>query len=619
MAATTKISAADFAHQPFDYIVVGGGTAGLVVAARLTENPSITVGVIEAGLDRSEDLLVRVPVLHTQLYDKPEYDWMFKTAPQGKDGIVHGWPRGKLLGGSSSVNFSMLAKPSKGCLDSWAALGNPGWDWDGLLPYYRKFMSLNRPPPDTEKLLDTTRMQDWIANGDGPLQASWPPAEYTSFAQQVSPEMGKNLGLRREKADIGDSTGYYDQALSINMKAGRRSSAVYDYYHANAGRKNLFLITDAMVQRITFGDNNSGSDKVATGVEFAVQGEKYTVAAKREVVLCAGTIQSPQILELSGIGSKSILDKYGIKVLVDNPGVGENLQDHVMSAIGYEVVPGVVTGEDLKKPGVMDVLIGEYLKNPVGPLVNQLTSSIFLPYCDLLDDKSKLEETVEAMIPASQTSGDTASAKQMRIHKERILSPSDCAVWIVPSPAGGDLSSVNRGAGMFDHSDPGNYIVMVAGLSHPLSRGWIHIQSSDVNVHPIMDPCYLSHPADIDVLAKALKFIDSKMVFAEPVASKIKDGTQGRKKFMPTYDGFSPDNAEEFVHKFLHTQWHTLGTCSMLPRKDGGVVDPKLKVYGTKNLRVIDASVIPFEVQGNIQSSVYAVAEKGADLIKEAW
>jgi choline dehydrogenase len=247
----------------------------------------------------------------------------------------------------------MLAKPSKGCIDNWAALGNPGWDWEGMLPFYRKFMTLNPPPPDTAKALDTTRLQKWIANGDGPIQASWPPLEHISVQQQFGPEWGKNLGLRNENADISASTGYYDQALSIDMKLGRRSSAVYEYYHPNHQRKNLAVVTNAMTQRIVFDDDASNGEKVATGVEFIVDGKKYTVAAKKEVVLSAGTIGSPQILELSGIGSKSILEKYGIKCLVDNPNVGEHLQDHIMTAIGYEAVSGVTTIEDLKKPGVM--------------------------------------------------------------------------------------------------------------------------------------------------------------------------------------------------------------------------------------------------------------------------
>jgi choline dehydrogenase-like flavoprotein len=134
-----------------------------------------------------------------------------------------------------------------------------------------------------------------------------------------------------------------------------------------------------------------------------------------------------------------------------------------------------------------------------------------------------------------------------------------------------------------------------------------------------MDPRYLSHPADVDVLARATRFIDAKVIHTEPLASKIKDGPNGSKLLMPTFKDFSPEKAEDFVQNNISTQWHILGTCSMLPREDGGVVDPKLKVYGTANVRVIDASIIPLEVQGNIQTAVYAVAEKGADLVKATW
>lgn len=537
--------------------------------------------------------------------------------PQGPHERVHAWPRGKLLGGSSSVNFSMIAKPSKTCIDDWAALGNPGWDWDGLLPYYRKFMTLNPPPADTGKTLDTTRMQKFIGDGNGPIQASWPPLEYTSIIQKTSPTMADSLGLKGgDSVTIADSTGFYDQALAIDMKTGRRSSVLYDYYLANASRPNLFVITDAMAKRIVFSEADKDGKKVATGVNFAVQGQDYSASAKKEVILCCGTIQSPQLLELSGIGSKSILEKYGITVLVDNPGVGENLQDHVMTGIAYEAAEGVPTVEDLKLPGVMEMLIGEYLKVPVGPLVNQLTSCFYTSYSDTLDDKSKLKEKVEKLIPDSQTTGK-GLAKQMKIQRDRLLNSKDCAFWFTPFPGGMDLRNVSHGAGIFDHKDSGHYLGFAAALTHPLSRGSTHIQSPDVNVAPIMDPRYLSHPADLAILAEGIKHVDSKMTNAKPFADLLKGGSNATK--MPTFETFSHEKAEDHVQEHLSTQWHILGTCSMLPEEDGGVVDPTLKVYGTANLRVVDASIIPLEVQGNIQTAVYALAEKGADLVKETW
>jgi choline dehydrogenase len=480
-------------------------------------------------------------------------------------------------------------------------------------------MTLNPPPEDTAKLLDTTRMQKWIGDGNGPIQASWPPLEYTSVVQHMGPETGKNLGLRNENADIGASTGYYDQALSADIKLGRRSSAVYEYYHPNAQRKNLSLVIDAMTQRVVFGDKDASGEVVATGVEFVVQGEKYSVSAKREVILCAGTIGSPQILELSGIGSKSILEKYEIKCLVDNPNVGEHLQDHIMSGLAYEAVPGVTTIEDLKKPGVMEMIIGEYQKAPVGILVNQMTSSIFAPFCDVLEDKSKLQEKVDAIVPVSQTLGNSGEAKAMKIHRDRLLNPDACSIWLISFPGGANFQGVEHGSGVFSHDCPGNYLSTAAGLSHPMSRGSTHIQSADVNVHPRMDPGYLSHPADAALLAEGLRYIDTKLAHVEPFASNVKDGPNGTKKKMSLNESFSPEKAEEHVQNNISTQWHIMSSCSMLPREDGGVVDPKLKVYGTANLRVVDASIIPMEVQANIQTSVYAVAEKGADLVKETW
>jgi choline dehydrogenase-like flavoprotein len=172
------------------------------------------------------------------------------------------------------------------------------------------------------------------------------------------------------------------------------------------------------------------------------------------------------------------------------------------------------------------------------------------------------------------------------------------------------MRNVGHGSGIFDHSDPEHYLGVAACLTHALSRGSTHIQSSDVSVHPIIDPRYMSHPADIQVPAQALRVLDAKIVHTEPFASKLKGGKQ------PMCQEFSPSTSEDFIQNFFSTQWHVLGTCSMLPREDRGVLDPNLKVYGTANLRAIDASVIPLMVQGNIQTAVYAVAEKGADLVE---
>jgi choline dehydrogenase len=259
------------------------------------------------------------------------------------------------------------------------------------------------------------------------------------------------------------------------------------------------------------------------------------------------------------------------------------------------------------------------VKAPIGVLVNQMTSSIFCPFSDVIGDKSKLKEKVDAIVPLSQTEGNSASAKALKIHRDRLLDPEACSVWFITLPGGTDMRNVDHGSGVFNHKDPGNYLSTAVGLSHPMSRGSTHIQSADVNEHPRMDPRYLSHAADIALLAEGLRYLDSKLVHVEPYASLLKDGPNGTKKKMPVSESFSPDRAEEHAKQFLSTQWHIMSSCSMLPKEDGGVVDPKLKVYGTANVRVIDASIIPMEVQANIQTSVYAVAEKGADIIKKTW
>jgi choline dehydrogenase len=523
------------------------------------------------------------------------------------------YPRGRVLGGSSAINVQMLSHPSKRDLDNWRDLGNENWSWDDLAPYFRKFETYNAPPDKVADTLGTQYIDPLLRGTDGPIQTAFPETD-SSFVQEVWAETSDNLRLHKPTDPrSGSSLGAFNQLLSIDPKTMTRSYSASGYYAPNAGRPNLSLLTDAMVAKINFSGDNGEDHLRATGVDVIVGGKTFTVNAGKEVLLCAGVIQSPQLLEVSGIGSQSRLEQYGIKTLIDNPNVGENLQDHVMVPMAWEVVDGEKTLEAVRDPGVLNFVMQAYQTACAGPLANSATSVAFLPYATITgNDEVSTEKEVAEIFSAALPAQSTVTSKQNDLLRSQLLDPSNASTQFIVVPTGSDPSSTGVSA-MFHHSIPGAYSTNLICLTRPFSRGSIHIQSADARVHPTIDPEYLSHPMDLDILAQSLIFAQ-KIAETEPLASKLKN--RG-KVAMPGMEIPSTlEKAKEHVRRNMVSEWHPMGTCAMLPREKGGVVSSELKVYGTANLRVVDASIFPLQVQGNIQSSVYAAAEKAADIIK---
>ena len=297
-----------------------------MLANRLTEVPDFTVLVVEAGSDRRGDPLVQTPGLFQQLYGKPEYDWDFKTIPQkGTLGAVHGWPRGKGLGGSSQINFMMYSHCSKMDLDIWRDLGNEGWGYDDLKPYMEKVEHIHLPNNETRKALSTEYIQPELRGKNGPVHTSFPSSAF-NFIQESWVKTSEVLGYpNATDPRTGSSLGLFNQLVTVDPKTSTRSYAATTYLAEAEHRSNLTVVTETMVRKILF-DRSSGKPR-ASGVELENGGAVLKVHAKKEMLLCAGAVQSPQLLELSGIGQKEVLRKYGIDVVVDSPGVGENLQD----------------------------------------------------------------------------------------------------------------------------------------------------------------------------------------------------------------------------------------------------------------------------------------------------
>ncbi|EWC46764.1 hypothetical protein DRE_04009 [Drechslerella stenobrocha 248] len=569
----------------FDYIIAGGGTAGLVVAARLTENPAITVAVIEAGEDRVSDLNILAPGLLTTLYGNPDYDWNFNSVPQpNANGRVYAHPRGKVLGGSSAINFLFWTHPSQKDINNWGALGNQDWSWDALKPYFEKSETYVAPTPEIESDLGTQFIVPKSHGTSGPIQTGF-PSWYTDMTKQW-PQTIDNMGLKVDGDPIdGLALGGYANLLNLDVSSGTRSYSATGYYAPNAGRTNLHVFTGALVTKVVLA--NQGEDVIATGVEFVRDGTTTTVHATKEVILSAGAFGSPQILELSGIGNPNILNSHNIPTLVENPNVGENLQDHAFVPLGFEVNDGVFTLDSFRDPAVFGAAFQEYLSSKTGPISASGVGSGLLSLRQIAGDDYKPDPSKYPTAPSANAGlADQHKLQSEDLFSEAVSQPVMLSVGIRPSYQDRPTEVFNSGL------PEGNFISFLGVLEHPFSRGSVHIASADPATHPAIDPNYLSHPLDVELFCKIALHLQS-IARTAPLNNVLKDGGT---KYQPGYYEVTPDNVEGWVKKSVMSEFHPSGSCSMLPRDKGGVVDAKLKVYGVKNMRVVDASVFPLMV-----------------------
>ncbi|KAL4911113.1 hypothetical protein BDW74DRAFT_172564 [Aspergillus multicolor] len=610
-------------NNVFDYIIVGGGNAGLTIASRLSENSTIRVAVIEAGTfyEQATGNESVIPG-NGGLYEgkapnitNPAVEWGFLTTPQaGLNGQRVHYPRGKTvfpspryflspseylyktsqLGGCTALNAMNYERPSTRSMDLWAeAVNDSSYTWNNTLPYFQKSIDFT-PPNMATRFANSTPAYDPVSLASGgDLSLTHP-----NYAQPFSSWLANAM----TEAGIGHIPGFQSGKLmgsgwlvhTIDQATGKRASSETAFLRPVLDRKNLIVFDQTMAEKVLF------KRKVATGVVVSdLRGNRtFSLKARREVIVSAGAFQSPQLLMASGVGPADILAEHGIPMIVNRPGVGQNMHDHVLFGISYKV--NVDTEYAQRDPTAAAEAARVYHKDQAGPLSNPG------------GDYAAFER-----LPPAFRSGLSPETEQALALLPRDW--SEIQYGLFPAYAGNFYDPYIAGP------TDGNYATLLAILVSPQSRGNISIASSSMRVAPLINPAWLTHPADMQLATAAFKRLRS--IFA----TRALDGVLLGEEYFPGSNVSSDDDEQIVQHlrNAAYTMSHAAGTCRMGVEADEmAVVDSVGRVFGTGNLRVVDASSFPFLPPNVPQSVVWLIsalsyldmlAEKIADAIKSTW
>ncbi|KAJ4350390.1 uncharacterized protein N0V89_009011 [Didymosphaeria variabile] len=581
----------------YDYVIVGGGITGLVVANRLSENKNKTILVIEAGENidtqgntipyKANDIAAAAPLKWTGFTTQPEAQLGDKT---------YNVNVGKVLGGGSVINGMVYDRGNAADYDAWEALGNEGWGWAGMEPYFIKGTTFQPPSAEVAEAFNITWDPDTY--GNGPLSVSITDTQYADINEYWAAwkASGVSVPVDGNSGAVGPS--WFGNTM--DKRTGRRAHARYAYYDPIVNRTNLHVMTKTTAQKIVW---DKAQETMARGVEIQDANNKTSVVfAKKEVILAAGAVQTPKLLQISGVGPRSVLDAAGVHVRYANDGVGSNFQDHPYGTIVFNTTSKAFPNvNSLTTNATFNASAWEeYVEHKTGPYTYARGNA--LAFISLPDMTSEVDALVASLSNQSAASylpniyrNSTKLLKGFAAQREVIaglFKRRDAAVAEFPVPPDGAYGLV--------------------GIEKPLSRGIIHLNASNPTGPPTIQFNAFMNPVDKKILGIGTRFFRS--VWNRPELSELVHGE--------TIPGANYTSDEEIFSALLAkasvapTLSHPSASCPMMPEENGGCVDSTLMVYGTQHLSIIDASIIPIIPSCHLQATMYGVGEKAADVIK---
>ncbi|KAJ5927074.1 hypothetical protein N7516_008847 [Penicillium verrucosum] len=582
----------------YDFVIVGGGQAGLVLGARLSEDKNHTVLVLESG-ENGDDYRKRIDTPAYSYFDSlwtTPLNWDFYTVaqPNAGDRMIN-WPRGKVLGGSSAINGLYMTRPGEDEINAWKDIlgdmdGADNWSWDSFFAAMKKSESFTPPVDD---VIDEAGIV-WNASNhgtNGPIHTSYPDYTFPEVGDWLTSLQAMGIHISANMYG-GENLGADVSTSCINPSNWTRSYSRSGYLDPLADRGNYDVLANAHVTRLVFDNSTSSGKKTAGAVEYTTDSgsTKLKVKVNKEVILAGGTIGSPAVLLHSGVGPKDVLSDAGVDLVSELPGVGQHLQDHFSATVKWST--NVDTAGSIFYNNGKDKNDSKFL--------TYIDSAV--AYVNATDMYGSKVDEYESKFLASidQYAPNTTYDDGVLVGYKAIC---DTTSKIFETPTG----QIEL---LFMNSDANGDIGITAALQHPFSHGRIYINSSNPMDFPVIDPNYLGNPADAEILLAGIK-LARQLGQTSPMSKVL------TKETTPGSSVQSDDDWIEWLRKSAGTEFHPSSSCAMLPEEQGGVVDANLLVYGLSNVRVADASVIPIALSTHLMSSTYGVAEQASDIIRE--